>query len=130
MKDFNLTSTTSARVGEVHLGYCVIYIKELPRIGQFFKFTLFGTPFLPSWVPIALCGYPIVKREIRDSSQIPTTAPILLLYNYFRQKYLQFASCAVSLLKSIWVRVEHTPVQQLDLQKINCSSSSLQAGCE
>ena len=55
LKDFNLTSTTSARVGEVHLGYCVIYIKELPRIGQFFKFTLFGAPFLPSWVPIALC---------------------------------------------------------------------------
>ena len=68
--------------------------------------------------------------EIRDSSQIPTTAPILLLYNYFRQKYLQIASCAVSLLKSIWIRVEHSPVQQLNFQKVNCNSSSLQAGCE
>ena len=27
LKDFNLTSTTSARVGEVHLRYCAIYIK-------------------------------------------------------------------------------------------------------
>ena len=78
----------------------------------------------------ALCGYPIVKMEIRDSSQIPTTAPILLLYNYFRQKYLQIASCAVSLLKSIWIRVEHSPVQQLNFQKVNCNSSSVQAGCE
>ena len=68
--------------------------------------------------------------EIRDLSQIPTTAPISLLYNYFRQKYLQIASCTVSLLKNIWVRVEHSPVQQLNLQKVNCSSSSLEAGCE
>ena len=34
---------------------------------------------------IALCGYPIGKMEIRDSSQISTTAPIFLYYNYFRQ---------------------------------------------
>ena len=79
---------------------------------------------------IALCGYPIVKREIRDSSQIPTTAPILLLYNYFRQKYLEIASCTVSLLKKKLVRDEHSLLEQLNLQKINCSSSSLQAGCE
>ena len=78
----------------------------------------------------ALCGYPIVKMEIRDSSQISTTAPIFLLYNYFRQKYLKIASCAVSLLNNIWVRVEHSLLQQLNLQKVNCSSSSLQAGCE
>ena len=79
---------------------------------------------------IALCGYPIVKMEIRDSSQISTTAPIFLLYNYFRQKYLKIASCAVSLLNNIWVRVEHSLLQQLNLQKVNCSSSSLQSGCE
>ena len=78
----------------------------------------------------ALCGYPIVKMEIRDSSQIFTTAPIFLLSNYFRQKYLEIASCAVSLLNNIWVRVEHSLLQQLNLQKVNCSSSSLQAGCE
>ena len=34
---------------------------------------------------IALCGYPIGKMEIRDSSQISTTAPIFQQYNYFRQ---------------------------------------------
>ena len=33
----------------------------------------------------ALCGYPIAKMEIKDSSQISTTAPIFLYYNYFRQ---------------------------------------------
>ena len=65
----------------------------------------------------ALCGYPIVKMEIRDSSQISTTAPIFLLSNYFRQKYLEIASCAVSLLNNIWVRVEHSLLQQLNLQK-------------
>ena len=67
-------------------------------------------------VAIALCGYPIVKMEIRDSSQISTTALIFLLYNYFRQKYLEIASCAVSLLNNIWVRVEHSLVQTKDLQ--------------
>ena len=79
---------------------------------------------------IALCGYPIGKMEIRDSSQTSTTAPIFLLSNYFRQKYLEIASCAVSLLNDIWVRVDHSLLQQLNLQKVNCSSSSLQAGCE
>ena len=68
--------------------------------------------------------------EIWDSGQISTTASIFFLSNYFRQKYLEIASCTVSLLKNIWVRVEHSPVQQLNLQKVNCNSSSLQAGCE
>ena len=48
------------------------------------------TPFSPKCVKyihgsIALCGYPIGKMEIRDSSQISTTAPIFQQYNYFRQ---------------------------------------------
>ena len=77
-----------------------------------------------------LCGYPIVKMEIRDSSQISTTALIFFLSYYFRQKYLEIASCAVSLLNNFWVRVEHSLLQQLNLQKVNCNSSSLQAGCE
>ena len=62
----------------------------------------------------------MVKIEIRDSSQISTTGPIFLLSNYFRQKYLEIASCAVSLLNNIWVRVEHSLLQQLK-QKVNCS---------
>ena len=45
-----------------------------------------------------------------------TTAPIFLLSNYFRQKYLEIASCAVSLFNNIWVRVEHSLLQQLNLQ--------------
>ena len=43
----------------------------------------------------------MVKIEIRDSSQISTTGPIFLLSNYFRQKYLEIASCADS-WKSLW----------------------------
>ena len=82
------------------------------------------------WTPIALWRYPHVKWEIELLSQITTTAPIFLQFNYFRQKYLEIASSAVSLLNYIWVRVEHSLLQKLDLQKVNCSSSSLQAGCE
>ena len=51
--------------------------------------------------------------EIRDSNQISTTAPIFLLCTYFRHKYLEIASWAVSLLNSIWVRVEHSLLQKL-----------------
>ena len=56
----------------------------------------------------ALWGYPHVKWEIENLCQITTTAPIFLKFNYFRQKYLEIASCAVSLLNYIWVRVEHS----------------------
>ena len=31
-----------------------LYFNELPRFGQFFKYTLFGSPFLLSRVPISL----------------------------------------------------------------------------
>ena len=37
---------------------------------------------------IALCGYPIAKMEIKDSSQISTRAPIFQQYNYIRQNAL------------------------------------------
>ena len=63
-------------------------------------------------VTIALCRYPHVNVSIRDLSRILTTAPIFLYFNYFRQKYLEIASCAVSLLNSIWVQVEHSLLQQ------------------
>ena len=39
---------------------------------------------------IALCGYPIVKMEIRDSSQISTIGRIFLLSNYFRLRSFTF----------------------------------------
>ena len=65
---------------------------------------------LPLW------GYPHVKWEIDNLSQITTTAPIFLLSNYFRQKYLEISSCSVSLLNNIWVRVEHSLMQNKDRQ--------------
>ena len=65
----------------------------------------------------ALCSYPHVNVSIRDFSQILTTAPIFLYSIYFRQKYLEIASCAVSLLNNIWVRVEHSLLQQLNFRK-------------
>ena len=65
----------------------------------------------------ALCSYPHVNVSIRDFSQILTTAPIFLYSNYFRQKYLEIASCAVSLLNNIWVRVEHSLLQQPNLKE-------------
>ena len=79
---------------------------------------------------IALCSYPHVKVPIRDLSQTFTTALIFQQSHYFRQKYLEITTCAVSLLNNIWVRVEHSLLQQLNLKIINCSSGSLQAGCE
>ena len=79
---------------------------------------------------IALCCYPHVKMEIGNLIQITTTAPIFQQSHYFRQKYLEIANCAVSLLNNIWVRVEHSLLQQLNSQIINCSSVSLQAGCD
>ena len=66
---------------------------------------------------IALCCYPHVKMEIGNLIQITTTAPIFQQSHYFRQKYLEIASCAVSLLNNIWVRVEHSPLQEQNLQK-------------
>ena len=74
----------------------------------------------------ALCCYPNVKVEIRDSSQICTTAPIFSKSNYFRQKYLEIPSCAVSLFIYIWVWVEQSQLQLRNLQQ----KQLLQAGCE
>ena len=41
---------------------------------------------------IALCGYPLLKLEIRDSCQISTTSAIFFHYNYFRQIIWKLAS--------------------------------------
>ena len=68
-------------------------------------------------VVTALCCYPHVKWEIENLSQVTTTALIFLLSNYFRQKYLENASCAVSLLNNIWVRVEHSLLHQPNLKE-------------
>ena len=41
--------------------------------------------------------------------------PLFQQSSYFRQKYLEIASCAVSLLNNTWVRVEHSQLQRLNL---------------
>ena len=58
-----------------------------------------------------------------------STSPLIFMHsNYFRLKYLEIASYVVSFLIYIWVKVEHSLVQQPNLQKKNyCTSSSLQA---
>ena len=66
--------------------------------------------FLLNSCLIALCCYPHVKLEIGNLIQIITTAPIFQQSHYFRQKYLEIASCVVSLLNHIWVRGEHSPL--------------------
>ena len=97
------------------LGLYLTYIPKL--LAQYIIATLrLGDPNNALWL------YPHVKVSIRDSSQILTTAPIFLYSNYFRQKYLEIASCAVSLLNKIWVRVEHSPLQQPNLKEFNCNS--------
>ena len=55
-------------------------LNTLPQL-----FLMLDARFLNSPPATALCGYPIAKMEIKDSSQISTTAPIFLYYNYFRQ---------------------------------------------
>ena len=64
---------------------------------------------------IALCCYPHVKLEIGNLIQITTTAPIFQQSYYFRQKYLEITSCAVSLLNNVWVRGEQSPLQEQNL---------------
>ena len=82
-------------------------------------------PPIPPLGTIALWRYPHVKWSIKDLSQILTTALIFLYSNYFRQKYLEIASCAVSLFNNIWVRVEHS-LQQPNLKR---KSTAIQAVC-
>ena len=65
---------------------------------------------------MALCCYPHVKVEISDFSQTYTTATIFQQSNHFRQKYLEIASWAVSLLNFIWVQVEHCLLQTPNLR--------------
>jgi len=59
-----------------------------------------------------------------------TLAPIFSSGIYFRWKYLDVVSFAVSLSIYIWVRVENSLLQQLNCQRISCNSNRLQKGCE
>ena len=58
-----------------------------------------------------------------------TLAAIFSSQNYFRWKYLDVISFAVSLSIYIWVRVENS-LQQLNCQRISCNSNRLRKGCE
>ena len=86
---------------------------------------IFSHVCVPSTSTNALCSYPHVNVSIRDLSQILTTAPIFLYSNYFRQKYLEIASCAVSLLNNIWVRVEHSLLKQANLKRKSTASQAV-----
>ena len=76
------------------------------RVGLQFLWTVQLTP--NTQPGLQTVHYVAIWNGIRDSSQISTTALIFLLSNHFRQKYLEIASCAVSLLNNIWIRVEHS----------------------
>ena len=66
--------------------------------------------------------FPNVKVEFRDSSQICTTASIFSKSYYFRQKYFEIPSCAVSLFIYIWVWVEQSQLLLWNLQKKSIAS--------
>ena len=58
-----------------------------------------------------------------------TSPPIFLKLNYFRHNYLEIVLCSVSLLKHIWVQVEHSLLCRQVYTWISCNSSWLHAGC-
>jgi len=70
------------------------------------------------------------KFGIKDFAKMMTLAPIFSSQNYFRWKYLDVISFAVSLSTYIWVRVENSLLQQLNCQRISCNSNRLRKGCE
>ena len=70
------------------------------------------------------------KFGIKDFAKMRTLAPIFSSQNYFRWKYLDDISFAVSLSIWIWVRVDNSLLQQLNCQRISCNSNRLQKGCE
>ena len=59
----------------------------------------------------ALCCYPNVKVEFRDSGQICTTAPIFLKSNYFRQ----------NIWKSPAAQFHFSFIFGYELNRVNCS---------
>ena len=73
--------------------------------------------FVASWwiinqSHIALCVKPLRNLEIKNLQKMMTLAPIFSSQNYFRWKYLEVFSFAVSLSIYIWVRVEKSLQQQ------------------
>ena len=79
---------------------------------------------------IALWRKPLRKVELRILSKIITFASIFSSSNYFRWKYLDVFSFAISLSICIWVRVENSLLQQLNCQRISCNSNRLRKECE
>ena len=65
----------------------------------------------------ALCVKPLRNLEIKNLQKMMTLAPIFSSQNYFRWKYLEVFSFAVSLSIYIWVRVEKSLLQQQKLPK-------------
>ena len=94
---------------------CGSMSKELSK--RLLKGTLFYPfPTLPSSTLTqsvsALCVKPLRNLEIKNLQKMMTLAPIFSSQNYFRWKYLEVFSFAVSLSIYIWVRVEKSLQQQ------------------
>ena len=78
----------------------------------------------------ALCSFPLVKMEIRDSSQISTTAPIFSGYNYFRQNIWRLASVQFHFWYIFWDKLITANCRWMIHNIISFNSSRLQGGCE
>ena len=78
----------------------------------------------------ALCGYLLVKMELEIQAKFSPQHPFSCCLIISDRNICRLSAAQFHFLNNIWVRVEHSLLQQLNLQKVNCSSSSLQAGCE
>ena len=78
------------------------------------------------WLTNALCGYPLLKLEIRDSCHISTTAAIFFHYNYFRQTIWRLASFS-SFTFDIYLGTSWT--QPTAEEGFTTESVSIQPGC-
>ena len=63
------------------------------------------------------------RWEIGIFNKMSTSPLIFFKINYFRQKYLEIVLCSVSLLKHIWVEVEHSILPRQTYKRISCNSS-------
>ena len=77
----------------------------------------------------ALCVRLNRKWELGIFTKMSTSPPIFLKLNYFRHNYFEIVLCSVSLLKHIWVQVEHSLLCRQVYTWISCNSSWLHAGC-
>ena len=78
----------------------------------------------------ALCGYPLLKLEIRDSCQISTTAAIFFLYDYFRQTIWRLASIQFYFWYIFWDQLNTANSRWMIHNVISFNPSRVQGGCK